>query len=131
MPHRFGLPMMPIVRYNYVFICFISQKSSLPYPIFTVFTVSLCFIKTNIIMRQHLYAHLLLALYFALMASPLYSATPQQPDSTDDVGALLWLPRISGTTAHVVAPTSSDPTSSATISIARHEPSSEPGRVAT
>ena len=55
------------------------------------------------------------------MASPLYSATPQQPDSTDDVGALLWLPRISGATAHVVAPTSSDPTSSATISIARHE----------
>ena len=55
------------------------------------------------------------------MASPLHSATPQQPDSTDDVGALLWLPRISGTTAHVVAPTSSDPTSSATISIARHE----------
>lgn len=72
-------------------------------------------------MHQHLYAHLLLALYFALMASPLHSATPQQPDSTDNVGALLWLPRISGATAHVVAPTSSDPTSSATISIARHE----------
>ena len=72
-------------------------------------------------MRQHLYAHLLLALYFALMASPLYSATPQQPDSTDDVGALLWLPRISGTTAQVVSPTSSDPTSSATIGIARKE----------
>ena len=97
------------------------KKIKLPYPIFTVFTVSLCFIKTNIIMRQHLYAHLLLALYFALMASPLYSATPQQPDSTDDVGALLWLPRISGTTAQVVSPTSSDPTSSATIGIARKE----------
>lgn len=56
-----------------------------------------------------------------MMATPLYSVTPLKSDSTDDVGALLWLPRVTGTTARVVSPTLSDRTSSATVGIAGRE----------
>lgn len=56
-----------------------------------------------------------------MMATPLYSVTPLKSDSTDDVGALLWLPRVTGTTASVVSPTLSDRTSSATVGIAGRE----------
>ncbi len=56
-----------------------------------------------------------------MMATPLYSVTPLKSDSTDDVGALLWLPRVTGATARVVSPTLSDRTSSATVGIAGRE----------
>lgn len=56
-----------------------------------------------------------------MMATPLYSVTPLKSDSTDDVGALLWLPRVTGATASVVSPTLSDRTSSATVGIAGRE----------
>ncbi len=56
-----------------------------------------------------------------MMATPLYSVTSLKSDSTDDVGALLWLPRVSGATASVVSPTLSDRTSSATVGIAGRE----------
>lgn len=56
-----------------------------------------------------------------MIATPVYSMSPEPPVDNDGVGATLWLPRKASTPAHVVCPKVADRNAAATIAIARRE----------
>ncbi len=56
-----------------------------------------------------------------MIATPVYSMSPEPPVDNDGVGATLWLPRKTSTPAHVVCPKVADRNAAATIAIAVRE----------
>ena len=56
-----------------------------------------------------------------MIATPVYSMSPEPPVDNDGVGATLWLPRKTSTPAHVVCPKVADRNAAATIAIAGRE----------